>query len=383
MTVQNATFGIIGAGAIGLSVAYQLAKTRDSQRESIVVLDAALPGAASWAGAGILPPPVQTPTSDPLETLQRLSLQALPEWSAELLERTGMDNQYERCGGVYLALSSGEQAALAGLQSFWQMAGIETHTWTAAQWQAAQPWLAQHVPLEHCRRIVAVPGEAQLRNPRHLQALRLACTQLGVRFVTLEADAAQRLAWDGTTQTVSGGRAETWRCDRWLVAAGSWTTQLLQRWLPDLRGLGSVFPIKGEMLLFKLPQRSFTPILNVGTRYFVPRQDGHVLVGSTEQEVGFDAEPSATAREDLLTFTRRVLPGLLDWPLVQQWAGLRPASFDSTPLLGAIPGHPALLVASGHFRSGLQWSVGTALCLSALLRGQTPPLDLRVFQPGR
>lgn len=383
MTVPTATFGIIGAGAIGLSIAYQLAKTRDSHRESIVVLDAPLPGAASWAGAGILPPPVQTATSDPVETLQRLSLEALPEWSAELLERTGIDNQYQRCGGVYLALSTGEQAALAGLQSFWKMAGIETQAWTAPQWQAAQPWLAQHVPLEKCRRIVAVPGEAQLRNPRHLQALKLACQQLGVHFVNLDDAAAQRLEWQAETQTVSWGSLEPWRCDRWLVAAGSWTTQLLRRWLPDLRGLGSVFPIKGEMLLFKLPHRPFTPILNVGTRYFVPRTDGHVLVGSTEQEVGFDGHPSNAAREDLLTFTRNTLPGLLDWPLVQQWAGLRPASFDATPLLGAIPGHPDLFVASGHFRSGLQWSVGTALCLAALLRNQPPPLDLRVFQPGR
>ncbi len=383
MTAHHATFGIIGAGAIGLSIAYQLAKTRDTARESIVVLDAQLPGAASWAGAGILPPPVQTPTTDPLETLQRLSLQALPEWSAELLERTGIDNQYQRCGGFYLAMSAGEQAALAGLQSFWQMAGIETQVVTAEQWQHDQPWLAQHASLQTCRRIVAVPGEAQLRNPRHLQALRLACTQLGVHFVALESAAAPRLALEPTTHAVSWGSEESWRCDRWLLAAGSWTSQLLQRWVPDLRGVGSVFPVKGEMLLFKLPTRPFQSIINVGTRYFVPRQDGHVLVGSTEQEVGFDGTTSPAARDDLLAFTRQTLPGLLDWPLVQQWAGLRPASFDHTPLMGVIPGHPNLWVASGHFRSGLQWSVGTALCLAALLRDQPPPLDLRVFQPRR
>jgi len=383
MTTRHATFGIIGAGAIGLSIAYQLAKTRASARESIVVLDAQLPAAASWAGAGILPPPVQSRTTDPLEALQQLSLEKLPEWSAELRERTGIDNQYELCGGVYLALSAGEQAALAGLQSFWNIAGIETNALSPQQWQDNEPWLAQHASLGSCRRIVAVPGEAQLRNPRHLQALRQACTQLGVQFVALDSAAAQQVSWDAATHTVACGSLESWRCDRWLVAAGSWTSQLLQRSLPDLRGVGSVFPVKGEMLLFKLPYRPFRSIINVGTRYFVPRQDGHVLVGSTEQEVGFDGTPSTTARDDLLAFVRQILPGLLDWPLVQQWAGLRPASFDQTPLLGAIPGHPDLLVASGHFRSGLQWSVGTALCMAALLRNEPPPLDLRVFQPGR
>jgi glycine/D-amino acid oxidase-like deaminating enzyme len=41
------------------------------------------------------------------------------------------------------------------------------------------------------------------------------------------------------------------------------------------------------------------------------------------------------------------------------------------------------MIASGHFRSGLQWSIGTALCVAALLRGDTPPIDLKVFHPGR
>jgi glycine oxidase len=383
MTTGNAAIGIIGGGVIGLSIAYQLAKTRLDARESIVVIDGQLPGSASWAGAGILPPPPAISSPDPLEALQQLSLEQMPCWSNELRQRTGIDNEYRRCGGVYVAVTPGEHAALHGLQQFWQSVGITSRILDRLDWQRRYPWWDSQLPWDQCRVALEVPAEAQVRNPWHLQALRAACEQMGVTLIRLDPIQAEKLTLDPEALTLSWGDNAAWKSESWVVAAGSWTSNLLQRWLPNLLQPPAVYPVKGEMLLFKAPHVSFAQILNVGTRYIVPRLDGHILVGSTEQEVGFDSEPSQTARSWLLQFVDRTLPRLRDFPLVKQWAGLRPASYDQLPVIGRLPQYPQVMIASGHFRSGLQWSIGTALCVAALLRGDTPPIDLKVFHPGR
>jgi glycine oxidase len=386
MNKSNRTYGIIGGGVIGWSIAYQLAKTRTDSRESIIVFESEMSGSSSWAGAGILPPAPSGATSDPLEALQQLSRQAWPEWSAELKQRTGIDNQFHVCGGVYVARSAGEHASLLGLQQFWNEVGIVGRPLPKESWAQQYPWFAKQLPWDECRLLFEVPDEAQLRNPRHLSALRAASESMGVETCRLDADQAARLMLHSQPHSgvaVTRGTDESYSCERLVLAAGSWTSLLLQRWFGETHGVASVYPVKGEMLLFKSPGPLFSQILNVGTRYIVPRLDGHVLVGSTELEAGYHSEPTEEARSQLLEFARQTLPQLLELELVQHWAGLRPASFDQMPIMGPLSFCPELIVASGHFRSGLQWSIGTAMCVAALLRNEVPPIDLRVFRPGR
>ncbi len=379
----NCEVCIVGSGVIGLSIAYQLAVSDPGQEKKIVVMDATLPGAASWAGAGILPPPTKQSTHDPLERLQQLSLQMMPKWSSDLLQLTGIDNQYQACGGFYLAKSAGEFAALIGLKGFWEDVGIEFRTRTVDQLQTLEPWVAGQLKADDYRLIAEIPGETQLRNPRHLLALRAACQLLGVQFFAMTQDQANDLQLSDDRRVLEVGRGARVRCNQVVVAAGSWTSRILQRWLGNKEPVVSVFPVKGEMLLFKTPQPMFRSVINVGTRYFVPRLDGHVLVGSTEDEVGFATQATQAAKSDLLALVDDVLPDLRQFPLLQHWVGFRPASFDQTPTIGRVKSCPNMVVATGHFRSGIQWSIGTAICVAAILRSETPPLDLRVFQPGR
>lgn len=386
MSGQRRTYGIIGGGAIGWSVAYQMAKTRRTSDESIVVFDAPLAGASSWAGAGILPPAARVESTDPVEQLQKLSRESMPVWSKELKQLSGIDNEFHVCGGVYVAQTSGEHASLLGLQQFWDEMGIEGRPLDSDSWNKRFSWFANQLPKEKCRLIFEVPGEAQLRNPRHLAALRRACAVLGVEKRELTAEQAAQLRFTPTSEgppILDWGTSEHWNCDQFVLAAGSWTSSLLRRWFGTTDRFADVFPVKGEMLLFDAGASIFSTIFNVGTRYIVPRLDGHILVGSTEQEAGFYADPTETGRSQLIEFVEQTLPGLLRFELVKHWAGLRPASFDQMPIIGRLNQCPELIVASGHFRSGLQWSIGTALCAAALLRHESPPLDLRVFQPGR
>ena len=103
---------ILGGGVVGLSIAYQLA--RDGWQ--VRVIDRSQPGReASWAGAGILPPANLRTATHPLEKLRGLSHQLHPEWAERLHAETGIDTGFRRCGGLYLARSSGEAASLHAL----------------------------------------------------------------------------------------------------------------------------------------------------------------------------------------------------------------------------------------------------------------------------
>jgi glycine oxidase len=222
-----------------------------------------------------------------------------------------------------------------------------------------------------------LPDECQIRNPRHLRALSAACRQRGVDLLpNVEAGAfevrGERLEGIQTTAGVL-------RAERYAFAAGAWT----QRLLAEVGVQTGILPMRGQMLLYKCDVPPFTRILNVGNRYLVPREDGRVLVGSTEEEVGFDKRTTAEGLAELANLAKRLVPMLTPERLEKSWAGLRPATFDGLPYIGQIPGLQNAFAAAGHFRSGLYLSPGTAVVLGELMRGTLPQIDLDPFRVGR
>src|SRR3954452_3104888 len=100
---------IIGGGVIGLSLAWDLAK----HGLKVHVIDQGELGReASWAGAGILPAAKRWAAQHPYEQLCGLASELHPQWAAELKAATGIDNGYRCCGGLHLARTPGEAAAL-------------------------------------------------------------------------------------------------------------------------------------------------------------------------------------------------------------------------------------------------------------------------------
>jgi glycine oxidase len=142
-------------------------------------------------------------------------------------------------------------------------------------------------------------------------------------------------------------------------------------------------PIRGQIVLFRCHEPPITRIINEGSRYLVPREDGRVLAGSTEEEVGFDKRTTAEAIADLTEFARDLVPALREATIEKTWAGLRPGSFDGLPYLGRLPGLMNAYVAAGHFRNGLFLSTATAVVMSQLIRGEQPEVDLSPFRVGR
>jgi glycine oxidase len=137
--------------------------------------------------------------------------------------------------------------------------------------------------------------------------------------------------------------------------------------------------MRGQIALLSLRQPILSRIVNEGSRYLVPRPDGRLLVGSTQEDVGFDRSNTAGAICELLRFAQSLVPDLANVQLERTWAGLRPATRDGLPYLGAVPEIENAWIAAGHFRGGLQLSTGTAVVMNQLLAGESPVVDLSPF----
>ncbi len=355
---------IVGGGVIGLSTAYFLARAG----ARVAVLDQGdLGRQASWAGAGIISPASLDHARSPLEALRARSCALYPGLSRELREQTGIDNGYFVCGGLEIPEGGEEEPA-----DEWRGEGIAFTRLDGAGLRRLEPRLAPG--LHHG---YYLPDMAQVRNPRHLQALQAACARLGV---DLQPSCAARalVQGKGRIRAVESERGPL-AAGRFLLAAGAWTDALLAPvgWRPGIR------PVRGQIALLETYVPGPRPVLLAGKRYLVPRADGRVLVGSTEEDAGFAATPTAGGVAGLLAFAASLVPDLAAAPLVRCWAGLRPGSPDGLPYLGAVPGWDNLFVAAGHFRAGLQLSAATGLVLSEVLAGRPPSLPLEPFRLDR
>jgi glycine oxidase len=357
---------ILGGGVIGLTTAFFLAEVG----VDVVLVDRGdLGRQASWAGAGILTPGDPKRCQTPGELIRALGSAAHQELSAQLQERTGIDNGYRRCGGLEIP-EEGEPAA--GPTEEWLGAGAPFTVLDRGGIEQLEPALAPHIT-----RAFHLPTMAQVRNPRHLKALIAACTSLGVRLVPhCPVQRIQRQGERVLAVETSQGRLQA---GQYLLAAGAWTPELAR----DLGWQPAIVPVRGQIALLNTNREGARPLLLHGKRYLVPRGDGLVLAGSTEERVGFDARPTAGGVGELLAFAEHLVPSLRQANLERCWAGLRPGSPDGQPFLGRLPGLDNLFVAAGHFRAGIQLSPITGRLMTQLLLGRPTEVDLEAFRPER
>lgn len=312
---------IIGAGAVGCLTALAFAK-RGWQVS--LVDQGTLGGEASWAGGGILFPLLPWDYTEPVNALALTGAAHYPALCEELRETTGIDPEYQACGMRVLPDFDGN-VALAWCNEQGEDAEMQGETL----------WL---------------PGVAQVRNPRLLAALRARLLSLGVELheytelLPLSVSNARIHAW----QSRNGQRYVS---DIYVVTAGAWSPRLLGEHALSL----PVKPMRGQMLLYRLEPGALTSILYRNDFYLIPRRDGHVLAGSTVEDVGFDKSTTAEAAQALAGKARALLPQLADTPVIKHWSGLRPGSPDNIPTIGRHPAFENLYLNTGHFRTASPW----------------------------
>lgn len=339
---------IVGGGIIGLTSAYFLTKAG----LKVTVIDRQEFGReASWAGAGILPPGNPARAVQPIDKLRAESVSRFADFSAELRELTGIDNGYVKCGGVEFL---GDEDA--DCVDMWEREGL-----TVRREPEASAWPTNALA-SGSRRTVPyfLPDFAQVRNPWHLRALIAACQRVGVDL---------RPHTPFTREQLDPGRPT-------LIASGAWAAELI----PSL----PVRPVRGQIVLFRCEQLPFSQILMHGKRYLVPRPDGRILVGSTEEpEAGFVKANTPEGVEGLKRFAFDLCPALREAEVEKTWSGLRPGSPDGLPYIGTVPGAKNLFAAVGHGRAGVQLSIGTGLIVRDVLTGTPPAIPADAFHLDR
>ena len=355
---------VIGGGIIGLTTAYFLAEAG----RRVEVLDKGEFGReASWAGAGILPPGDPAFAATPVDRLRAWGVSRFAAFSRELQSRTGIDNGYCVCGGIEF-LAAEDRYAI----DLWRQQRIRCERLTDNRLEPR----VRFVPETEAWHL---PDCAQVRNPWHLRALIAACRSAGV---TLTPHAEFR-DWERTANRVSAAlltNGERRSAGQFLLTSGAWA----EGGLETLGVRLGVKPVRGQIVLFRCPTTPFTRVLMHGKRYLVPRSDGRVLVGSTEEpDAGFIKANTADGIADLTRFAFDICPALQDVEIETTWSGLRPGSPDDLPFLGPVPGAENVFCAAGHFRSGVQLSLGTARLMTDLLIGTASELPAEAFRLDR
>ncbi|MCS7022550.1 MAG: FAD-dependent oxidoreductase [Gemmataceae bacterium] len=353
---------IVGGGVIGLTCAYQLAR----EGWQVSVWDrGALGQEASWAGAGIIPPGRVEGATSCWDRLRAIGATSFPHHADELRELTGIDIGYRRCGGLEFLPA----ATAAEVTRLWAAEGIPFEAWPAEQCQRREPAV---VPPPD-RTVWYLPGCAQVRNPWLLRALIAGCERRGVVLQPYQ----EVVALAGRPPRAEGIMLADGRrvlAERILLTAGAWTDGLLHR--SQGQGVG-IYPVRGQIVLLRTTPGLLQRIVIVDKCYLVPRGDGHLLIGSTEEpEAGFAKGTTAGAVASLLAFAAALVPRLAQAELVKCWSGLRPGSRDGWPVIGPLPGWDNVWIAAGHFRAGIQLSLGTAQVIAEAWGGRTPCVSL-------
>jgi glycine oxidase len=364
---------IVGGGVIGLATAWRSL----ARGLRVTVVDPEPAGKASRVAAGMLTPVSElTYGEEPLLRLGLASRDRYPSFVAELEEISGRDTGYRGDGTLQVALDSDDLAVLGELRRFQESLGIATEALTGRECRKREPMLAPSV-----RGGLFAPDDGSI-DPRRLSAALLAAVdRLGGTLVRDRV--AEVLTEDGQATGVRLAGGGSLRAGQVVLAAGPWSHDL--KGLPP-DALPPVRPVKGQILRL----RSTTPFLSRCVRglvrgssvYLVPRADGELVVGATQEEMGFDTTVTAGGLWELLRDARELLPGITELAFAEVSAGLRPGSPDNAPILGpsAVPG---LLLATGHFRNGVLLTPVTADAMAEVLVTGDLPEVARPFSPGR
>lgn len=352
---------VIGGGVIGLSIAYELSR----HNLSVSVLEQGQFGQeASWAGAGMLPPGNSGWASTPEARLRAASFDRWPEWVASLHDATGINTGYVRCGGVSVACE-GQEHEFAQDLARWQAEQITVETLPPTELRRRFPFLGENV-VQAC----SLPDVAQVRNPWLIKSLHAACAHRGVKL--LAGHPVMSLEHNGHRVHSVRTPAGEFAAGQFVIAGGAWSGELVRQVGFDL----PIEPVRGQIVLLEARPVPFTTVVENGTRYIVPRPDGRILIGSTEERVGFDKRTTVDGVAGLLALAQELVPTLNNARVERTWAGLRPHRPGGLPYIGRGGPYDNLFVAAGHFRAGLQLSPITAQLMRELILSQPASLPL-------
>ncbi|MGI8553006.1 MAG: glycine oxidase ThiO [Dehalococcoidia bacterium] len=361
---------VIGGGVIGSSIAYYL---RRAEIDVTIVERGRSGGGASAAAAGMLAPLAESPDPGPFTRLALAGLHAFKEQAEAIIAESGIDFEYRRDGVLRVAESDAETAPLQALLAWQAGSGVAVQWLDGPEVHRLEPAIAARV-----LGALYTPGEGHVNPARLNEALATAAVHRGAHLI--EGSSVEELVIERDRVTSVRHTDGHLNADYVVFAAGAWAglwQQHLQLPLP-------VFPVRGQMAAVGQTPPPIRHIVYSRDGYLVPKADGSIFIGATEEEAaGYDPRVTVAGLRWLLSAAERLVPVLSEATYLRSWAGLRPCSADHLPLLGPLPTLANVSLATGHFRNGILLSLITGqLIAQQISSGKTPP-ELLPFSPAR
>lgn len=367
---------IVGAGIIGLSLAIELNK----RGMKVLLVDKGQPGReASWAAGGMLADfLLETPPA--LRDLATASARMYPEFVHELQDESRLHIDLRDCGTLVFLDPPHEKALLNDGRP-------------PARWRELEPGLRAANP--SARGSVAFRLAERSVDPRQLTTAAIAAAKhRNIDFSSGNSVVAFTIA----DHKVAGVRTAKTQFSAGIVVncAGAWAGQIGR----DLAGATGVppvepgedspvgrpiptRPVKGQMLCVVMTTKELVRhVVRTPDVYLIPRSDGRMLIGATQEEAGFDKQTVPETIQNLRASAVDVVPKLAEARFLEAWAGLRPGTPDALPILGATS-TPGYFVATGHFRDGILLAPVTARVMGQVIAGEKPEIDLTAFAAAR
>ena len=352
---------VIGGGIIGLSIAREIAG-----RKSVLLLDRGATGqGTSRAAAGMLSPLSEADDQGPFFQLCRTSLAMYDRFIEELKKESGLDVAYSTEGLLALA-SSEDSAATLGRRYEWQrQAGFRVELLSARDIQQMEPLVTAPVV-----NALFMPDERSVAPRLLVNAVRESCFQRGVEIRTgvhVDAISPNTVHFAHTAMEASSI----------ILASGVWSAEF-----GGVKPPIPIAPRKGQILSLGMPIGAFRRMIRWGSSYFVPRSTGELVVGATNEDVGFDSAVTPAGLGRLLADAQAISSRVGSYPILETWTGLRPATPDELPILGA-SAVPGVYYATGHYRNGILLAPITAAIMADIVEGREPSVNIKPYSPSR
>lgn len=364
---QNSDVIVVGAGINGLLVSRMLI----ASGASVTLIEKhEVAKESSWAGGGIVSPLYPWRYDAAVTALANWAQAFYPQLAEELLAETGIDVQLHACGLLMLDAPDQQQALV------W--AATQGHTMLACGCDSI--YKKETALAAGFESGLWMPQVGNIRNPRLCRAL-LASLQKQPGFSLMTQAAVTGFMISGSSisgvSVKTAGEAEVAHLfgGAIVITAGAWSQQLLEK----LSLQTAIQPVKGQMLLYKFPKPPIESIILNQGKYLIPRQDGHLLVGSTLEYAGFDKTSTSPARQTLSHSAVAMLPALEKIEPVGQWAGLRPGSTGGVPYIGRLEPYSNFYINAGQFRNGLVLAPASARLTADIVLGVEPEIDPAPF----
>jgi glycine oxidase len=358
---------IAGAGLIGGSIALGLARAG----LRVGLFDRQEPGKeSSWAGAGILSPAPESSAMIPLVPLAKASMAIYPEFVRAVEEISGQSAGFRPKGTLQAIFSPDAREELSTVIALHHGLGLKAEPLSARDALGFEPSLSDDLEAGVLR-----PDEASVDNRALTQAVLEAARRSGVQFFS---GSSVEAIWR------EGGRCAGLQLKNERVEA-QWTVVAAGCFSANIGGVAPYAPVKpakGQMVSLRSDDLKIERVLWSEKIYLVPRNDGRILAGATVEYTGFERTLTAGGLEKILGGAIELAPGLAGARVEETWAGLRPDSPDHLPILGPTD-IDGLLIATGHFRSGILLAPITAKLVREWVTLQHVSVDWERFSPMR